>query len=54
MFACASCSTDSVEVLCELVWHVVVDDGLDAFDVQTTSGEISCYKIVGYAITEGL
>lgn len=43
-----------MEVLGELVRHVVVDHCLYTFDIQATRSEIGGQKIIDRAIAEGL
>jgi hypothetical protein len=43
-----------VDVRCELTGHVVVDDGLDSFDVETTRSEIGSEKVLDVAVLEVL
>lgn len=47
-------SSNAMEVLSELVWHIIVDHGLYTFDIQTTRSQIGGHKIVNLSITEGL
>lgn len=53
-FTRTSRSSNAMEVLGELVRHVIVDHGLYTFDIQTTRRQIGGHKIINLAITEGL
>ena len=35
----ARCTTDSVNVLVNFIWHVIVDNGANVFDIETASGD---------------
>lgn len=41
-----------MDVGCELSGHVVVDDGLDSLDVETSTGEIGREEVLDLAVLE--
>lgn len=49
-----SCTTDTVDVSGQLAGHVVVDDGLNALDVETTRGEVRREKVLDLVVLEVL
>lgn len=38
----------------ELTWHIVVDDGLDSLDIQTTRSEIGSEEVLNLSVLEVL
>ena len=50
----SSSPTDSVKVLCELHGHVIIDDGLYAFDIQPSGGQVRGHQKVDRAVSEEL
>ena len=45
-------SSHTVQVLRKLARHVIVDDGLNTLDVQTTGGQIGSHEIVHVPVSE--
>jgi len=48
------CATDTVNVDLVGLWGLVVDDCVDAFDVETTRGDVCGEQEVNLAVAEGL
>ena len=42
----------TVEILCKLAWHVIVDDGLNPLDVQTTGSQVCGHEVIDVPVTE--
>ncbi len=43
----AGSSSDSVEVHCRVVWHIVVDNVANFWNVEAPSGDVSSYQQSG-------
>ena len=41
-----------MEILSKLAWHVIVDDGLNPLDVQTTGGQVCGHDVIDVPVTE--
>lgn len=41
-----------MEVLSQLAWHIVVNDRVDALDIETTGCEVGGHEIIDSAISE--
>jgi hypothetical protein len=46
------CAADSVDVNLEVLGRLVIDDGVDALDVQTTGGQVSGQEERHLAVSE--
>jgi len=53
-FTSTGCSSDTVKILRELGWHVIVNHCFDALDIQTTRSEVCSHQIVDGAFAEGM
>ena len=48
----SGCSSDAMEILGQLRRHIIIDDRLDAFDIQTSGSQVGSHQIVHRAISE--
>lgn len=51
---CSCCSTHTVEILCKLGRHVIVDDDFDTLDIQTSCCQVCGEQKVNLIISESL
>lgn len=44
-----SCTTNTMGILRQLTRHIIVDDGLDSLDIETTRREVGSEEIIDFA-----
>ena len=48
------CASDTMEILGELCRHIIIDDRLDTFDIQTSGSQVRSHQVVHRAISKVL